>query len=81
MQQRGVDSGSKSSWLPVTSGVLQGTVIGPLLFLLYINDITSNVKSEIRLFADDCILYPDDFNFARRHKQTSILGHCLADVV
>ena len=39
------------------SGVPQGTVLGPLLFLLYINDITNGINSEIRLFADDCILY------------------------
>src|SRR5664279_266711 len=55
--QRVVINGSQSSWLPVTSGVPQGTVLGPLLFLLYINDIASDIKSEIRLFADDCILY------------------------
>ena len=35
----------------------QGTVLGPLLFLLYVNDITNNISSEIRLFADDYILY------------------------
>jgi len=46
-----------SSWIPVLSGVPQGTVVGPLLFLLYVNDITNNISSEIRLFADDCILY------------------------
>lgn len=56
-QQRVVLSGGQSSWLPVVSGVPQGTVLGPLLFLLYINDITSDISSEIRLFADDCILY------------------------
>ena len=50
-------NGSCSPPLPVISGVPQGTVLGPLLFLLYINDITDNVSSEIRLFADDYILY------------------------
>jgi hypothetical protein len=56
-RQRVVINGSKSEWLPVTSGVPQGTVLGPLLFLLYINDITAEISSEIRMFADDCILY------------------------
>ena len=37
------------------SGVPQGTVLGPLLFSLYINDISSDIESEIRLFADDCV--------------------------
>ena len=35
----------------------QGTVLGSLLFLLYINDITEDVDSELRLFADDCVCY------------------------
>ena len=34
-----------------------GTVLGPLLFSLYINDITSDIESEIRLLADDCVCY------------------------
>ena len=48
---------STSDWAPVVSGVPQGTVLGPLLFSLYINDITSDIESEIRLFADDCVCY------------------------
>ena len=55
--QRVVLNGAQSSWIPVLSSVPQGTVLGPLLFLLYVNDITHNISSEIRLFADDCILY------------------------
>ena len=42
---------------PVLSGVPQGTVLGPLLFSLYINDISTDIDSEIRLFADDCVCY------------------------
>ena len=48
-------NGIKSDWAPVVSGVPQGTVLGPLLFSLYINDISADIGSEIRLFADDCV--------------------------
>ena len=41
----------------VTSGVPQGRVLGPIFFLAYINDNSTNIKSKIRLFADDCIIY------------------------
>ena len=50
-------NGSHSSISPVTSGVPQGSVLGPTLFLLYINDIVDVTKSELRLFADDTVLY------------------------
>ena len=41
----------------VTSRVPQWSVLGPLLFLAYVNDIWRNTESNIRLFADDCIIY------------------------
>ena len=55
--KRVVVNGVKSDWDPVLLGVPQGTVLGPLLFSLYINDISSDVESEIRPFADDCVCY------------------------
>ena len=58
-QQCVVVNGSKSGNEPVASGVPQGTVLGPILFLIHINDISENVSSEIRLFADDCVCYRD----------------------
>ena len=49
--------GHLSEEVRVTSGVPQGSVLGPLLFLAYVNDISRNIESPIRLFADDCVIY------------------------
>ena len=56
-QQRVVLNGKESSWEPISSGVPQGSVLGPLLFLVYINDLTDNISSSMRLFADDSSLF------------------------
>ena len=56
-RQRVTVNGAKSDWVPVTSGVPQGTVLGPLLFLVYINDLPDIVSSPVKMFADDMKLY------------------------
>jgi ribonuclease P/MRP protein subunit RPP40 len=59
-EQRVIMLGSSSRWMKVKSGVPQGSVLGPLLFLLiyiYINDIDEVVASQILKFADDTNLY------------------------
>ena len=48
---------SFSNILPVTSGVPQGTVLGPLLFLCFANNIPEYVSSKIRMYADDILIY------------------------
>ena len=51
-----------SSYVEFTSGVPQGSVLGPMLFVLYIDDINNAITSQIKLFADDCVLYGNNRN-------------------
>ena len=54
--------------MDVESRVPKGTVFGPLLFLCHIDDMPECVQSQIRLFADDCLLYQPTRNFGEHNK-------------
>ena len=55
-QQRVVVNGTHSAWVSVTSGIQQGSVLGPLLFIIFVNDMPDLVKSFLYMFAEDAKL-------------------------
>ena len=56
-KQRTVLNGRCSSWGDTLAGVPQDSILGPLLFLVYINDLTTDLKCNVKLFADDKSLF------------------------
>ena len=62
--QRVVLNGQSSSWTPVNAGVPQGSILGPLFFLIYINDLSKDISSTVKLFANDTSIFSvvDDVN-------------------
>ena len=63
--QKVVIRGQSSEAGMINTGVPQGSVLGPLLFLIYINDLPNGVKSNIKLFADDATMYIDFDNLVQ----------------
>lgn len=56
-QQRVIVNGASSSWTDVLSGIPQGSILGPILFIIFVNDLPEVVGNVCKLFADDCKLY------------------------
>ena len=65
-KQRVVVEGKPSSWENVISGIPQGNVLGPLLFVIYVNDLTNDLTSMTKLFADETKLYREVNNYYKR---------------
>ena len=66
-RQRVVVDGEVSSWKSVLSGVPQGSVLGPILFLVYINDLEEGVTGKILKFADDTKLFTKTKEIGDKH--------------
>ena len=62
-KQRVTIDGKFSEWVDVQAGVPQGSLLGPLLFLVFINDLVEVVESDIRIFADDTSFFELLINF------------------
>ena len=75
--QRVVLNGQSSHWIKLTAGVPQGSILGPLLFLIYINDISNNLESDVKLFADDTSLFSVVFD---PNLSSQILNNDLAKI-
>ena len=65
-KQRTVINGQSYNWGDISAGVPQGSILGPLLFLVYINDLAVGLKCNVKLFADDTSLFTvvEDSNIA-----------------
>ena len=69
--QRVVLNGQVCSWVDVKPSVPQGSTLGPLSFLIYINDLSENLKSTVKLFADDT----STFHVVKDPSTAEILNH------
>ena len=75
--QQVVIDGEESDSIPVNSGVPQGSVLGPILFLTYKNDLPDGISSQVRLFADGTALYLTRVRKTAQHyKRTSTCYQC-----
>ena len=77
-EQRVVLNGQTSEWRKIMSGIPQGSVLGPLLFLVYINYLPDGINSLCKIFADDTALFSKVYDI---HKSASNLNHDLEKII
>ena len=81
-RQRVVINGCASHWSSVLSGVPQGSILGPLLFVLYMNDLPCSLNSCVKMFADDVALYhsvqQEDDCLTLQHDLDTIASWCIS---
>ena len=70
--------GQHAIWELIKAGIPQGSVLGPLLFLVYINDIVDNLSCKVKLFADDTTLY---VTFENQNTANAILNENIKHIV
>lgn len=75
--QRVVIDGHSSGWIRIEAGVPQGSILGPLLFIIFINDIINQIQTNIRLFADDTSLF---HSIVDNHLAQRLLNHDLQKI-
>ena len=72
--ERVILNGQTSSWRLVIAGVPHGSILGPLLFLVYINDLPNELKSSVTLFADNTSL----FTIVKDKNETATLNNLIS---
>ena len=75
--QRVVIDGQSSDWIKIEAGVPQGSILGPLLFVIFINDIVKHIQTNIRLFADDTSLF---YSIVDRHLTQRLMNQDLQKI-
>ena len=73
-QQVALD-GQASDPVQVLSSVPQGSVIGPILFLIFVNDLPDYIRSSVRMFTDDCVLYRNIYSIQDQGYRLTIFCH------
>ena len=71
-RQKVILNGECSSWADIPFGAPQYSIVGPVLFLIYINDLSFGLKSECKLFADDTYLFSVVHDVISKNDQTVI---------